>query len=368
MSSDRWDAVVVGAGPNGLVAANVLTDAGWRTLVLEAETDPGGAVRTAEFTAPGFRNDLFSAFYPLAGDPAPIDRLHLERWGAAVGARPGRARPPAARRSRRPATSLGRGVGGRARRGGAGRGRRLVAVARPLGPPGTGRVPSLHGAVSPDPYREGRLGPARSRAMERSCGRRRRHGAPGLVGRRARGRGSRDQQRAVARPALRHPRADDDDRSPRSPSGTESAWAYTHVPEKVAADGGRRALSGEDVDDVVRGIEQRVEDHAPGFRDLILARHVLSPAGLQARDANLVAGDMSGGTNQLHQQLVFRPFSGLGRPSTPVRRLYLASSSAHPVGGVHGACGTNAARAALAHRRVAPFWGRAAGSALHGRR
>src|SRR5690606_18427219 len=63
---DTWDAVVIGAGPNGLTAANVLADAGWSVLVLDAADEPGGAVRTAEVTAPGFRNDLFSAFYPLA--------------------------------------------------------------------------------------------------------------------------------------------------------------------------------------------------------------------------------------------------------------------------------------------------------------
>ncbi|HEX6417069.1 MAG TPA: NAD(P)/FAD-dependent oxidoreductase, partial [Acidimicrobiales bacterium] len=76
-----WDAIVVGAGPNGLVAANLLADAGWHVLVLEAQSEPGGAVKTAEVTAPGFRNDLFSAFYPLANEPAPIARLGLERHG-----------------------------------------------------------------------------------------------------------------------------------------------------------------------------------------------------------------------------------------------------------------------------------------------
>jgi phytoene dehydrogenase-like protein len=103
---------------------------------------------------------------------------------------------------------------------------------------------------------------------------------------------------------------------------------------------------------VVDRIEDRVEGHAPGFRDRIVARHVLSPAELERRDANLVEGDNAGGTNQLHQQLVFRPLPGLGRPTTPIRGLYLASASAHPGGGVHGACGANAARAALAAHRV----------------
>ncbi|WP_394619969.1 phytoene desaturase family protein [Lentzea sp. JNUCC 0626] len=75
------DAVVVGAGPNGLVAANLLADAGWDVLVLEAADEPGGAVRTAELIEPGFHSDLFSSFYPL-GAASPILRgLDLDRYG-----------------------------------------------------------------------------------------------------------------------------------------------------------------------------------------------------------------------------------------------------------------------------------------------
>ena len=81
-----------------------------------------------------------------------------------------------------------------------------------------------------------------------------------------------------------------------------------------------------------------------------MARRVLGPREMEARDANLVGGALNGGTAQLHQQLVFRPVPGLGRAETPVRGLYLGSASAHPGGGVHGACGDNAARAALAPR------------------
>ena len=75
------DAVVIGAGPNGLVAANLLVDAGWSVMVLEAQPVPGGAVRSAEVTAPGFTNDLFSAFYPLTASSPVMHRLRLDEWG-----------------------------------------------------------------------------------------------------------------------------------------------------------------------------------------------------------------------------------------------------------------------------------------------
>jgi len=80
----QYDAVVVGAGHNGPVAANLLADAGWSVLVLEAEPTPGGAVRSAEVLEPGFTTDLFSAFYPL-GAETPIRNLYL----ASAGAHPG---------------------------------------------------------------------------------------------------------------------------------------------------------------------------------------------------------------------------------------------------------------------------------------
>src|SRR2546423_12857509 len=75
------DAVVIGAGPNGLVAANLLADRGWSVVVLEAEADPGGAVRSAELIEPGFVHDMFSAFYPLAAASPSITGLDLESFG-----------------------------------------------------------------------------------------------------------------------------------------------------------------------------------------------------------------------------------------------------------------------------------------------
>lgn len=93
----------------------------------------------------------------------------------------------------------------------------------------------------------------------------------------------------------------------------------------------------------------------PGFGDRVLARHLQTPADIHAADANLVHGATNGGTANIHQQLFLRPVPGLGRPETPFPGLYLASASAHPGGGVHGACGWNAARAALtADGRLGP--------------
>jgi phytoene dehydrogenase-like protein len=152
----------------------------------------------------------------------------------------------------------------------------------------------------------------------------------------------------------------------RVPAGCESLWAYTHVPHKVRADAatgsGAPEVQGQwdeaDLAAMAERIEARIESRAPGFRDLIRARRALGPHELQARDRNLVGGAINGGTASLHQQLLFRPVAGSGRAETPVAGLYLGSASAHPGGGVHGACGANAARAALWHDRTRPPWRR----------
>jgi phytoene dehydrogenase-like protein len=110
-----------------------------------------------------------------------------------------------------------------------------------------------------------------------------------------------------------------------------------------------------DADDLERmadRMQRRIERFAPDFASRIIARRILGPRELQARNANLHRGAVNGGTANLYQELVFRPVPGLARAETPIKRLYLGSASAHPGGGVHGAPGSNAARAALAHDRV----------------
>jgi phytoene dehydrogenase-like protein len=504
------DAVVIGAGPNGLVAANLLGDAGWDVDVLEAQPEPGGAVKSAELTEPGFVHDVFSAFYPLAAASPPIRGLRLEehglRWrhGPLVLAHP-LADGSCAVLSRdldQTAASLdvfapGDGDAWRAlselwRRAEPALLDALVEPFPPVGPAARlalslrgdlarlarlavlpvrrlgeerfagagGRLllagNALHADFAPEsalggafglvlcglgqsigfPVPEGgagRLTEALVRRLEArggavTCGRR----VTRILVRRGRAVGVRTEdgteveaRRAVladvgapalylellaredvpariladlrvferdpaivkvdwaldgpipwrAEPARRAPTihvAESVDeltvsrselargRAPakpflvlgqysmvdatRCPPGREVAWAYTHVPQGWDERGAAR---------LAERVEARVEALAPGFLALVRARHVLTPSELERRDENLVGGAFNGGTAQLHQQLVFRPTPGLGRPETPVRGLYLASASAHPGGGVHGAPGAIAVKAALRAGRAA---------------
>ena len=143
----------------------------------------------------------------------------------------------------------------------------------------------------------------------------------------------------------------------RSPDGTESVWAYTHLPRNTT-------VTSEMVAEQTERMEALIESHAPGFRSSIIGRHVQGPGDLERHNANLVTGAINGGTAQLHQQLVLRPVPGLGGATTPIDRLFLAGSSAHPGGGVHGACGANAARAAIARSGPTGAVRRSAQSAL----
>jgi len=502
------DAVVVGAGPNGLVAANALADAGWDVLVLEEQEAYGGAVRTAEVAAPGFRTDLFSAFYPLAAGSPVIRGLHLEdhglSWsrapdvlahalddGSAVVLReraedtaagledlapgdgdawlelvagwdrvrdplldalfsPLPAAGPVLRVLRRLGVAgtldlarlavlpvrrladesfrgegggllltgnamhadvppdaagsgafgwllamLGQDVGFPAPTGGAGR-LPDALVARLLARGGdvvTGerveRVHVVHGRAVGVSTAEGRHVRARHAVLAdvsapalyldlvgadrlpprlvRDLGRFQwdhptvkvswaldrpipwtapgaRHAGTVHLGVDRAGfvdvAASLSHGRVPDRPFLVLGQMTTTDPS-RSPAGTESAWAYTHVPHGVR-------WSPEVATEEVRRVEDAVERVAAGFQGAVTGRFVQMPADLEAADANLAGGAINGGTSAVHQELFLRPTPGLGRPETPITGLYLASASAHPGGGAHGACGWNAARAALA--------------------
>lgn len=506
----------MGAGPNGLVAANLLADAGWQVLVLEAAEQPGGSVRSAELVEPGFTNDVCSAFYPLASEGSPIDRLDLDRYGlrwlhapavlahpapdgtcptlfrgldataaSLDGLHPGdgdawRAlvarwddlQPHLGSLLYEPFPPLRPGLGlarGRSPRDLARLARFLLLPVRRLGEEHLGGEASrrllagaaLHADLAPEstlsgffgwllcclgqrhgfPVPEGGASAVTRALVDRladrggvvRCGAR----VVGIevrggraVGVRIAGQGAVRAGRAVladvdaptlytrlvaagdlpdhvlgdierfhwddatfkvdwtldgsipwAAPDARRAGtlhvADGVDEltvvaselarslvperpfllvgqqavtdPTRQPAGKDTAWAYTHVPR-------RRAHGTWDDDEVERFtavIEGRIEELAPGFGARIRGRHVLTPRGFESHNANLRGGAINGGTAQLHQQLVFRPVPGLGRATTPVRGLYLASSSAHPGGGLHGAPGANAARAALARDRLA---------------
>jgi phytoene dehydrogenase-like protein len=122
----------------------------------------------------------------------------------------------------------------------------------------------------------------------------------------------------------------------RAPPSCHTLWAYSHVPSTMPGGwaGHREAFADR--------IEHRLEGLASGFRQLIRARYIATPADLEAMDENLGGGSVS-----LSQQLVFRPAFPYFRYRTPVQGLYLASASIHPGPGVHGACGYNAALQAL---------------------
>jgi phytoene dehydrogenase-like protein len=121
----------------------------------------------------------------------------------------------------------------------------------------------------------------------------------------------------------------------RAPEGKHVVWAYCHVPNGSTFD-------------MLPRMEAQIERFAPGFRECVLARNVFSPAALQARDANLIGGDITGGVPTI-SQLLFRPTSRLYATSAP--DIYLCSASTPPGAGVHGLCGFHAAKRALTARQ-----------------
>jgi phytoene dehydrogenase-like protein len=119
----------------------------------------------------------------------------------------------------------------------------------------------------------------------------------------------------------------------RAPEGKHTAWAYCHVPHSSMVD-----MTGR--------IESQIERFAPGFRDLILAKHTYNTIEMENYNQNYIGGDINGGVQDLRQQFT-RPVARVVPYSTPVNGLYLCSSSTPPGGGVHGMCGYFAAQAVL---------------------
>jgi phytoene dehydrogenase-like protein len=119
----------------------------------------------------------------------------------------------------------------------------------------------------------------------------------------------------------------------RAPDGRQALWAYCHVP------------AGSDVD-MSAAVEAQIERFAPGFRDLVLARSVRTAASLQAHNPNYVGGDIGAGPMTARQAFL-RPAARWNPYRTPLRGVYLCSSSTPPGPGVHGCCGELAALTAL---------------------
>lgn len=127
----------------------------------------------------------------------------------------------------------------------------------------------------------------------------------------------------VAQPSLFDPT--------RVPVGKQTLWAYCHVP------------NGSTVD-MTEAIETQIERFAPGFRKHVLDRKVTTPKQFEQHNENLIGGDINGGAQDLGQ-LFLRPTASLYR--TPLKEVFICSSSTPPGGGVHGMCGFHAARCAI---------------------
>ncbi|HEY3724665.1 MAG TPA: NAD(P)/FAD-dependent oxidoreductase [Acidimicrobiia bacterium] len=467
-TAHEFDAVVVGAGPNGLVAAVTLALEGWRVLVLEAQDRPGGGTRSEELTLPGFVHDVCSAIHPLALSSKAFRNLPLEAHGlewvhpdlpfahpldggraalvhrsldetavglGADGAAYRRMIGPLVRQDlidglleplgfpRAPIPLARFGLAGIRSAAGlagsrfetdeargmfagiaahsmlslrssptAGYGLMMAALAHLVGWPmarggsasitralialleangGTLEcdrpvrslrdVPSARAVLLDLTPRQvvaiagDRLPTRYRRALERF-----RYG-PGVwkvdwaldgpapwanpdVGRSAtvhlggtlaeitEAEDAVQRGRHPERPYVLFVQQTPFDPT-RAPEGMHTAWAYCHVP------------NGSELDMTDR-IEAQVERFAPGFRDRVVARHVMGPGSMARHDANYIGGDINGGLADL-RQFVARPVASLVPWATPVGGLYLCSSSTPPGGGVHGICGMRAAQVAM---------------------
>lgn len=473
-----WDAVVVGAGPNGLTAAATLARAGWRVQVVEAAASVGGGTRSAELTKPGFVHDVCSAVHPMALASPALSALDLSAHGVQwVYPDVQMAHPLDGGR----AGLLERSVGDTA----AGLGTDAVHYRKLFGPLVEGSGPLVDSVLSPlsipSPRAAGLLArfgaagvlPATRLARSRFDGDEARALVAGLAAHSmlslhspatagyglflgtlahavgwplARGgsqaiadalsaivvdcggeivlgqfvhsledlspsratlldvsprqlieltgdRLSPRYRRAMTRyrygaavwkvdwaldgpipwtsdgvrraatvhvgGTLNEVAASESDvaagRHPenpfvllvqptivdptRAPAGSHVAWAYCHVPNGSTFD-------------MTDRMEKQVERFAPGFRDRVIARHVMSPADVERHDANYVGGDIAVGRTDL-RQLVMRPVLSRSPWRTSVDGVYLCSSATPPGPGVHGMCGWHAARCAMADREKA---------------
>jgi phytoene dehydrogenase-like protein len=462
------DAVVVGSGPNGLAAAIVLAQAGLKVRVYEADTVPGGGVRSAELTLPGFVHDVCSAVHPFAlasplfrtlplvdhglewieppamfahpfdDGPAALSCRSLETTALGLGSDADAYRrllnpivenwpllesavlgplrwprhpfalarfgfdafQPVASLARRrfagaPARALVAGIAAHGMlpldrmltagialvlgalahlvgwvipRGGAQHlADALVAHLRTLGGDvvTNTRVTSIDELastkailcdLSPRPFLAiagHRLPPAYRRTLEQyrygmgafkvdwaldapipwrdeTCLRATTVHVGGTLPELARSEIDAWEGRLTERPfvLLAQPTLAD---PTRAPAGKHVAWAYCHVPHGSTAD-------------MLPRIEGQIERFAPGFRDRVLARHVMTPADLERRNANLVGGDIASGVMDLGQAFT-RPT--WREYSTPLRGVYFCSAATPPGVGVHGMCGYFAAQRAL---------------------
>jgi phytoene dehydrogenase-like protein len=127
----------------------------------------------------------------------------------------------------------------------------------------------------------------------------------------------------------------------RTPDTRHTLWGYCHVPLHCR-------------EDMTSRIETQIERFAPGFRDIILARHAMFPADFEAYNGNYIGGSISGGLMTLRQTLV-RPRLFSNPYATPNPRIFLCSSSTPPGPGVHGMCGWHAALTVLAQREKSEF-------------
>jgi phytoene dehydrogenase-like protein len=472
-----YDAVVIGAGPNGLSAGIVLAQAGAKVLIVERETTVGGGARTKELTHPGFLHDVCSSIHPLgAGSPffrsLPLERYGLEwihpdlplahpiaadeavalyrsveRTAGGLG-----TDGPAYRRLMgplvrdadslfrmmlgplRPSLQAASGLGSAARFGIAGM-RSVSALARArfrgdqarallaglgahsvlrLDQPGTaafGLALAVAGHAYGWPFPRGGsqaladalaahfrglggeirvetevrslrdlpraraylfdttprqmldISGPRLQGIYRRQLTRYRHG-PGVykldyalsgpipwraAACRAAGTvhvgGTLEEVEAseLAMMEGHHPRRPfvlvaqhslfDET---RAPDGCHTAWAYCHVP------------NGSTID-MRDAVEAQIERFAPGFRDIVIERHVMTALDMERYNPNYVGGDISAGGNDL-RQILFRPAPRIDPYTTPNPSIFICSASTPPGGGVHGMCGYHAARSVL--RRI----------------